>query len=89
MGRSDRQASPNAGLVVGGRGDPDDELLIDGQEEVFSRSEVELGRIEHDTRAGSGRAPERERPYEPSGRPRPTSADEAVPPVQDVSTRSP
>jgi len=31
-------------------GDPDganDELLIDGQEEVFSRTEVELGRIEH------------------------------------------
>ena len=26
-----------------------DELLIDGQEEVFSRTEVELGRIEHHT----------------------------------------
>lgn len=25
----------------------EDELLIDGQEEVFSRAEVELGRIEH------------------------------------------
>jgi hypothetical protein len=25
----------------------DDELLIDGQEEVFSRTEVEMGRIEH------------------------------------------
>lgn len=32
--------------------DPEDELLIDGQEEVFSRSEVELGRIEHHTAAG-------------------------------------
>lgn len=30
----------------------EDELLIDGQEEVFSRSEVELGRIEHHTAAG-------------------------------------
>nr|WP_315050237.1 hypothetical protein [uncultured Brevundimonas sp.] len=31
------------------RGDfaPSDELLIDGQEEVFSRAEVESGRIEH------------------------------------------
>lgn len=28
------------------------ELLIDGQEEVFSRSEVELGRIEHHTASG-------------------------------------
>lgn len=27
--------------------DADDELLIDGQEEVFSRSEIETGRIEH------------------------------------------
>ncbi len=41
--------SPPPGLVAGGRGGRDDELLIDGQEEVFSRSEVELGRIEHDT----------------------------------------
>lgn len=29
-----------------------DELLIDGQEEVFSRTEVELGRIEHHVEAG-------------------------------------
>ena len=26
---------------------PDPELLLDGQEEVFSRTEVETGRIEH------------------------------------------
>lgn len=38
----------SAPVAVGGRGDPsDEELLIDGQEEVFSRTEVELGRIEH------------------------------------------
>ncbi len=30
----------------------DDELLVDGQEEVFSRTEVESGRIEHQARAG-------------------------------------
>lgn len=34
---------------MGGRGDPaDEELLIDGQEEGVPRSEVELGRLEHD-----------------------------------------
>ena len=33
------------------------ELMEDGQEEVFSRTEVETGRIEHDTHAGAhGRA---------------------------------
>ncbi|MBP7703682.1 MAG: hypothetical protein KA105_00195 [Caulobacter sp.] len=29
-------------------GDSRGELLIDGQEEVFSRTELDLGRIEHD-----------------------------------------
>jgi hypothetical protein len=52
-----RRAAPTA---VGGRGDPaDEELLIDGQEEVFSRTEVELGRIEH--RAGEDAAVEADR----------------------------
>lgn len=32
--------------------DPDDELLETGQEEVFSRAEVELGQIEHASEAG-------------------------------------
>jgi hypothetical protein len=36
-----------AGLILGGRGGPENELLEDGQEEVFSRTEVESGRIEH------------------------------------------
>lgn len=40
------------GLVLGGRGGPEDELLESGQEEVFSRTEVELGRIEHQSGAG-------------------------------------
>jgi hypothetical protein len=42
------------GLAVGGLGGPEDELLESGQEEVFSRAEVEQGRIEHQSAAGSG-----------------------------------
>ena len=45
-----------SGLVQGGRGGPEDELLDDGQEEVFSRTEVESGRIEHHVEAGSDAA---------------------------------
>lgn len=41
--------SRKSGLVQGGRGGPDDELLESGQEEVFSRTEVESGHIEHHT----------------------------------------
>ena len=44
---SHARRAPPPGLVVGGRGGPEDECLDDGQEEVFARSEVELGRIEH------------------------------------------
>lgn len=43
-----------SGLVVGGQGGPESELLEDGQEEAFSRTEVETGRIEHRAEAGSG-----------------------------------
>lgn len=39
--------APSSGLVQGGLGGPEDELLEAGQEEVFSRAEVESGRIEH------------------------------------------
>jgi len=49
-GRDPKAASPGAapsGLVQGGLGGPEDELLESGQEEVFSRTEVETGRIEH------------------------------------------
>ena len=38
--------------------DPKDEVLEVGQEEVFSRTEVELGRIEHASEAGSKTKPE-------------------------------
>lgn len=41
-----------SGLIVGGLGGPEDELLESGQEEVFSRTEVESGRIEHHVAAG-------------------------------------
>ena len=43
---------PQSGLAQGGLGGPEDELLEDGQEEVFSRYEVEHGLIEHHTDAG-------------------------------------
>lgn len=45
-----------SGLAQGGLGGPQDELLEDGQEEVFSRSEVESGNIEHLAEAGGDRA---------------------------------
>jgi hypothetical protein len=37
--------------------DEEDELLDTGQEEVFSRAEVERGRIEHAAEAGKKRSP--------------------------------
>ena len=43
----------SSGLIVGGLGGAEDELLEDGQEEVFSRTEVEAGRMEHAVKAGS------------------------------------
>lgn len=54
------------GLVAGGQGGPTEELLEDGQEEVFSRTEVETGRIEHKVEAGSG-----EEAPAPFGKPHP------------------
>lgn len=38
----------------------DDEILDTGQEEVFSRTEVELGQIEHSTEAGKKDHPQDE-----------------------------
>lgn len=49
--------SAATGLVVGGLGGDEDQLLESGQEEVFSRTEVESGRIEHRAKAGSGSKP--------------------------------
>lgn len=54
--RPDRRVAPEPrNIAMGGRGGPDDELLESGQEEVFSRTEVEEGRIEHNTDAGNMR----------------------------------
>lgn len=58
-------ASKPSGLVAGGRGGPENELLESGQEEVFSRTEVETGRIEHQAEAGGETAPGRRRPAGP------------------------
>lgn len=48
-----KHPSSPSGLVQGGLGGPQDELLEDGQEEVFSRTEVESGCVEHKVEAGS------------------------------------
>ena len=61
------------GAPAGDFGANENELLIDGQEEVFSRTEVESGRIEHLAEAGSGDAPSE------SGDPRPTDRTTAPP----------
>ena len=52
--------SPRSGLAQGGLGGPPDQLLEDGQEEVFARSEVESGNIEHQAAAGGTARPEGE-----------------------------
>lgn len=59
MARSDSPPfpTPGSGVALGGRGGLENELLEDGQEEVFSRTEVESGRIEHQSGAGSGLSP--------------------------------
>lgn len=49
-----KDGKPNRNAPV----DPADQLLEDGQEEVFSRAEVEVGRIEHQAKAGNGRQSE-------------------------------
>lgn len=69
-GRDPKAATPGvtpSGLVQGGLGGPEDELLESGQEEVFSRTEVETGRIEHS--AGSGPLATTPRASEASRRP--------------------
>lgn len=50
--------SKTSGLVVGGLGGPEDEVLEAGQEEVFSKTEVESGRIEHQAEAGGTGGPD-------------------------------
>ena len=50
--KTDTPPAAASGLVGGGLGGPEAELLESGQEEVFSRTEVESGRIEHQAEAG-------------------------------------
>lgn len=51
-----RPPARRVNFAGGGPPEADDpEFLVDGQEEVFSRSEVELGRIEH---AAGGEEPD-------------------------------
>ncbi|HZW16588.1 MAG TPA: hypothetical protein VFF66_10090 [Brevundimonas sp.] len=61
-------AARSSGLVVGGLGGPEEEMLESGQEEVFSRTEVESGRIEHGARAG-GRGGDQEGDRKPPSDP--------------------
>lgn len=62
---SDARPKPDLsrGLVQGGRGGPENELLEAGQEEVFSRTEVETGRIEHHSEAGGAASPPEDRTH--------------------------
>lgn len=46
-----------SGLVQGGLGGAEDQLLEAGQEEVFARAEVESGRIEHHTNTQTSPSP--------------------------------
>lgn len=55
-----------SGLVQGGLGGSDDELLEAGQEEVFSRAEVESGRIEHHSDTQTRPAPDEISPSSPN-----------------------
>lgn len=48
-----RRSTPRASAPA----DPADQLLEDGQEEVFSRAKVEADRIEHQTMAGTAPGP--------------------------------
>jgi hypothetical protein len=57
----------DGGLPLGDFGPAGDELLIDGQEETFSRSEVEAGRVEHPVAAGGEGDAERRLPLRDLG----------------------
>lgn len=60
------RASGDAGLAQGGLGGPEDQLLEAGQEEVFSRAEVESGRIEHNTNTQIPPSPKAVKPSSPN-----------------------
>lgn len=61
------EAEPGrSGLAQGGLGGPEDELLESGQEEVFSRTEVETGRIEHHADTQTRPSPREVQPSSPN-----------------------
>jgi hypothetical protein len=74
----DSDTTPNTTPNTAPKTSPEDELLMDGQEEVFSRTEVERGMIEHH----SLEEDEAPRSAEPSPLPRrretPVNTDEAM-----------
>lgn len=51
-----QESKPDPEARQGDSPGPEDELLDDGQEEVFSRYEVEHGLIEHQSEAGGSGA---------------------------------
>lgn len=60
------QPSSPSGLAQGGLGGPEDQMLEDGQEEVFSRAEVESGRIEHHSNTQTTPSPGEIEPSSPT-----------------------
>lgn len=58
--------SSASGLAQGGLGGPEDQMLEDGQEEVFSRAEVESGRIEHHSDTQTTPSPDEIEPSSPT-----------------------
>jgi len=58
--------SNRSGLAQGGLGGPEDQLLEAGQEEVFSRAEVESGRIEHHADTQTKPSPDEVEPSSPN-----------------------
>lgn len=55
-----------SGLAQGGLGGSEDQLLEAGQEEVFSRAEVESGRIEHHADTQTTPSPDEIEPSSPN-----------------------
>ena len=79
---SAQSSDARSGLAQGGLGAPEDELREAGQEDVFSRTEVETGRNEPntDTQARRRRRPARPYPPPPSHTKKSQMAEKALSP---------
>ncbi|MBA4809245.1 hypothetical protein [Brevundimonas sp.] len=66
MSKNPDKDADASGLLQGGLGGPEDQLLEAGQEEVFSRAEVESGRIEHHADTQTTPSPEEVEPSSPN-----------------------